>query len=246
MKMISRFESFLGISPPPTIGSGGFAYERFPTGVKLGSPRARRIDVSHDKHSNTTDQSSSRVKLPKLVFDNTPLPPRRNTNCSYISNHKTYLRLKGFRLSDVYSLNRHKINKPNISKKASGSSNKSKNKDYEQINIGSTECITSLFHPDRYTEFYSKKKFKRENTSDVWKPYDPKTCRDPYYRSLKELDEEIPIPGHVPRVDIHQKRLGRVITTERMRELLSEEEPIIPRAFYSLDAAGILSPRYDL
>ena len=65
-------------------------------------------------------------------------------------------------------------------------------------------------------------------------------------RSLKELDEEIPIPGHVPRIDLHQRRLGRVITSARMRELLSEKEPIIPRAFYSLEASGIISPRYEI
>ena len=244
--MISRFESFLDISSPPRFGHDSFVHERFPTSTQLRSPGASKIPGLNVTPNRNTGHTSTRVKLPNLVFDNTPLPPRRNINCSYISNHKTYLKLKGFQLSDVYSLNRHKIKKPNSNNIATDRSNKSQIKEYRQKDICSPDSITSLFHPDRYTTLHSKKKLKRENSSDVWKPYDPRTSRNPYFRSLRELDDEIPIPGHVPRDDIHQKRLGRVITTTRMRELLTAEEPVIPRAFYSLDAAGIISPRYDV
>ena len=252
--MVSRFESFLGISTPPIDtysspkGARGFVHERFP-----GAPRRRNASVMSNYDTNmpsktqTSSQTSGKVKLPRLVFDNTPLPPRRSNNCSYISNHKAYLRMKGFQLSNVYSVKRHKSKSPDFDGANKRSGSKEKLKDFGNSNPGPPECITALFHPDRKYEFYGRNKFKKENSPDLWKPYDPKANRESYgpVRSLKELDEEIPIPGHVPRVDLHQRRLGRMITSARMRELLSEEEPVIPRAFYSLEASGILSPRYD-
>ena len=233
---------------PPTAGNYGFVHERFP------SPRVRRnvsMMSSYETHSPArnlaSEQSSGKVKLPKLVFDNTPLPPRRNINCSYISNHKAYLRTKGFQLSDVYSVNRHRPKRPSISNNyIKSGSKRNKNSSVGHQHFGSSDSVTNLFHPDRNYEFYNGKKLKHDKSSDLWKPYDPRSNREPYIRSLRELDEEIPIPGYVPRDDIHHKRLGRVITSERMRELLSEEEPVIPRGFYSLDAAGIISPRYEI
>ena len=254
--MVSRFETFLGISTPPIDtysspkGAHKFVHERFP-----GAPHIRRnasvisnCDTNMHSRTQTSSQPSGQVKLPRLVFDNTPLLPRRNNNCSYISNHKAYLRMKGFKLNNVYSVKRHKSKSPDLAGANDRRGSKEKiSKDSVHSNPSSPESITALFHPDRKHEFYGRNRFKKENSTDVWKPYDTTISRGPYVtvRSLKELDEEIAIPGHVPRIDLHQRRLGRVITSARMRELLSEEEPVIPRAFYSLEASGIISPRYE-
>ena len=254
--MVSRLETFLGISSPPIDtysspkGAHSYVHERFPRAPHIRRNASVISDCDTKMHSRTltSSQSSGPVKLPKLVFDNTPLPPRRSNNCSYISNHKAYLRMKGFKLSDVYSVKRHKSNSPRLTCANDRRGSKEKiSRDSGLSNPSSPESITALFHPDRKHESYGRNRFKKDSP-DLWKPYDTTASRGPYanVRSLKELDEEIPIPGHVPRIDLHQRRLGRVITSARMRELLSEKEPIIPRAFYSLEASGIISPRYEI
>ena len=220
----------------------GFVHDSFPPGAKLGSPRFRRQTSmgsngnGSNNHSRKVTPTSvscrdrkSHVPLPRLPFDNYPLTPRKNKNCSFVNNHKTYLRLKGYQINDVYSIRRRRsesdVKSPHISKENVS--------ELKKISVGSSVDLPSVFATEKSPR--DRKWQWQTIQEDVWRPQDSRRLHGGD-KSLdafnKHLDRELKVPGHVKSRDVKTLKLGKVLTQAKLRQLLTEDTVSIPNIYY--------------
>ena len=223
------------IPPLPLQNNGGYVHESFPRGSTFGTPREQRNVTNYHGNERQTDSRSLNVSLPRLPFDNSPLTPRKHKNCAYITNQKSYLKLKGIDIEDIYSVKRLKRDKPNAVQTSEY--------DHNIVNpVGSNMDLPFLVKSDNT----GRRKKSQKEKADVWKPSDSRKRHgmfvNPLYRSWKELKAEIKIPGHVTPEVMSDRRLGKVLTQTRLQRLLSQEDPIIPHVFYT-ETNEVFTPR---
>lgn len=175
------------------------------------TPRSR-FDY-HSNASSSTPRRHSTMTLPNLPTDQSHMTPRNSKMCSFVRNHKTYLKLKGFDVTEVYSLNRHNKTKPVKS---------SAKKQIGVLSNSESDLPKLVDH-----RFNTKRKLPVQTTgSNVWRPRDSTNPR-----SSRVLDKDLIIPGYVRSTDVKSQRLGKVLTKTHLRKLLTQEEPLIPKAF---------------
>lgn len=172
-------------------------------------------------------ERSMHLYLPRLTFDNSTYQSKamiqtKPSNCSYVANNKFYLRKKGINFSDLYSLkhNRRGTN-----------GHKFQN---DKSKAGMTKFAgTALPIPSPNNASHTSP-VPWDITSILWLNGSRQTVNGSpmYVRLMRGLERENKIPGHVRAEDCSDNTLGKVLTKEHLENLLKQEKPVIPAAFY--------------
>lgn len=224
---------FVGVSTKPL----PYVHDSFPAGQKLGTVKycttrsmhrgkdANRKNAVQMKGGLASDGEMRElldIKLPKL-----DLKPQRtfvSTNCmnprlhyGNIYKQKAYCRLRGIPMGKMYALNRAKTERRD-------------EEDESHFDSDSRNKSLSLTFVDMKE---SESKTAREN-SCVEKDYSfLENSESPWSRvRLRELDDESPIPGFKSRKIKNGRRLGNVVSSRRLQQLLDNEDTLDPYSFY--------------
>lgn len=181
-----------------------------------------RHHINNKTNANRKMTNTSSTALPSLPLDQSYVALRGQYVCPYVKNHKAYLKLKGFDVHSVYSLNRH---------------HKERNfqTDYRQVSNSETDLPALSEHKS-----LTRRRQDLTAVNDVWRPRDS-TNPEAYKHLVSGLNKERSIPGHIRSTAVKSQRLGKVLTKAHLRKLLSQEDPLIPKGFYMNSANSILS-----
>jgi len=176
--------------------------------VLTSTPRANVTQIKHRR-----DFSGSKMLLPQI---NDQDNGRLHGNCSYVTNHKAYLKQKGYTVSDVYSLKRHRDQNKMLNKTPS----------YVASDLD-LKLLQSRFSLGKVKGSYSRPTvFKQQFEVNVWRPRESRRVVAFNLREyLQALDHETRVLGHGQSHS--SRRLGRVLTRTHLRHLLSQEDPVI-------------------
>ena len=168
------------------------------------TPRAKDIPVKHKR-----DMSNSQMLLPQINDQDNALPRGR---CSYVTNHKAYLKQKGYTVSNVYSLKRHRDQNLMFTR-TSGL-------------VNSESDLTLLRSKLSKERGPHSKPAMFNKQPDVWRPQESRRMVALNLREyLQALDREARVLGHSQSHS--SRRLGRVLTRTHLHQLLSQEDPVI-------------------
>ncbi|KAL4229902.1 hypothetical protein ACF0H5_010293 [Mactra antiquata] len=219
--------------PTRSASSGyGFVHESFPPGnlsrngrrllphrrvipensfIMTGSRLFTRKDGPEDRRVN--------VLFPCMVSDPNSQNNRKGPKCAFTYNQKNYLRMKGIKISDAYSLNR------NHSSRAK-----------HHIQYCDKPSLSDLDLPRLMNSAGVKEKLNEKDTSKIWRPNNSRkvlTGNPMYARFIKGHQNEAGVFNHTRTGDVGNRRLGNVLTLQHLHEILAEEKPIIPKTFYT-------------
>ena len=169
--------------------------------------------------------------LPSFPIDKTYLSTQGRYAGSYVKHQKTYLKLKGFDVNDMYSVNRHQRGKLGEC-------------EHQREKRCSSLSETDL-PPLTLRQGWTRKPSTSSHSSgsSVWRPRDSTKPRGMVVRLH---------PTNLPRISVSQstdrvlynsgyqiksndynknQRLGKVLTRTHLRALLSQDEPVIQKTF---------------
>ena len=167
----------------------------------------QRANVTQRKHKR--DFSDSKMLLPQINDqDNGRL------HCSYFTNHKAYLKQKGYTVRDVYSLKRHQRQNPLVTK-TSGLGGSESNLTLLRSKLGLGQVKE---HHNNFTAL------GQQQDVNMWRPRESQhVVAMNLHEYLQALDRESRVIGHAQaHSSVH---LGRVLTRAHLRHLLSQEDP---------------------
>lgn len=178
-------------------------HNKLPLGRKFGCPKLKYTECNRRGIPGpgivVPEACTSRKKLSKL-------PPK----CTFINNHKSYLKMRGYDVSTVYSVNRHSTERGNALTSRFGNQRKAK----DQVPI----CVTSAHAPNNKVPCDKERNAKQN---------------DAYDQLLKSLNKELTINGQKKADNTTNRRLGNVLTKSQLQNLLTQESPRIPKIFYT-------------
>lgn len=160
------------------------------------------------------------LKLPKLsinpescVKKNLMSPRLPGGN---INKQKAYFRLKGIPIRRMYTLNRTKTEKYDEENNRLNNESKQKSVSLSFLELKPPESKAS----------------NESNADDSeYSLFDQ--CESPWTRvRLRELDSESPIPGFKARKIKNGRKLGNIVSSRRLQQLLDNEEALDPYSFY--------------
>lgn len=210
-----------------------YVHDSFPAGPKLGTARycttrsmyrgrdaERKRDFSLQQMLiPKSEKEIMDIKLPKLNLDVDNPVNRKYRNLSVtpsgnIYRQKAYYRLKGIRFDKLFSLNRNKSEEPKQEIKEEKQNKKA-------VSFAST-TETKLPSVVSYTDSVLESETNKSDESEVqWKS------------RLRELDRESPIPGILrPKKSRQGRKLGNIVSSRRLQQLLDNEEALDAGAFY--------------
>jgi len=170
------------------------------------TPRAKVILIKHKR-----DISDSQMLLPHI---NDSDNGRFHGNCSYVTNHKAYLKQKGYTVRDVYSLKRHQRQNPLVTKTSRlGGSESNLTLLRSKLGLGQVKE-----HHNNFTAL------GQQQDVNMWRPRESRhVVAMTLHEYLQALDRESRVIGHA---QAHSSmHLGRVLTRAHLRHLLSQEDP---------------------
>lgn len=189
----------------------------------------------HDAYKRVSNPATHMTKmaLPSFPMDKTYLSSHGRHACAYVKHQKTYLKLKGFDVNSMYSVNRHHGVKP---------SEVESQKDKGYLSLSETDL-------PKLTDHRSLVRKPSTNSQAVgcafWRPRDSTRSRGmavnpPYPNTAGTtlLDSAFYTPGHQRPTDSRSQRLGKVLTRTHLRALLTQEQPVIPKAFF-INSSGV-------
>ena len=179
-----------------------------------------------DWKQNSYRKNPMVVNLPKLTSYGV-VTHNKGSNCSFINNHKTYLKMKGYDLNNVYSLKRNRKHNEDID---SGLCN-SRGITTKLRHMSKSEYILPALRNDKAYTFRNGSALNEY--SNVWKPNDSRK------QNYNGFTDGYLIDGiHEGRKVIAKKgKCGQlnsncfdsVISRARLRSLLEKEEVFIPK-----------------
>lgn len=225
---------FVGVSTKPL----PYVHDSFPAGQKLGTVKYCTMRSMHRgkdaNRKNAVQMKSGQgiggeirelldIKLPKL--DLKPQKSFASTNCmnprlhyGNINKQKAYCRLRGIHMGKMYTLNRAKTERRDYDEPES-------NLDPDSHNRSVSLTFLDMKQPESKTA--------RESSTEEREYSFIETSESPWSRvRLRELDDESPIPGFKSRKIKNGRRLGNVVSSRRLQQLLDNEDTLDPYAFY--------------
>lgn len=212
-----------------------YVHGNFPAGQKIGTAKyytmrsmQRSKDVSSKNTKGTKPGIASKghtrqlldLKLPALDIKSqsqdtiNSMNPRLHYGNIY--KQKAYFRLKGIPIRKMYTLNRAKTEKYE--------------EDDDSLNAESRNKSVSLTLLD-LKEPESKPANESNEEENEYSGFD--NCESPWTRSrLRELDDESPIPGFRSRNSKNGRKLGNIVSSRRLQQLLDNEDTLDPYSFY--------------
>ncbi|KAL3875774.1 hypothetical protein ACJMK2_033691 [Sinanodonta woodiana] len=218
-----KYQAFVGV-PKDTTPS---YQEKLPfehiRSLKSEPPRRslpKRFLIGRSRRKVEVTEDTNLDEFPFLIQSNIPALKKQNS-CVYVAKHKAYFRLKGINLDSIYSLNRHR----------SGNQGK----------MGVSNIVMNSLPPILQSSVSPREKKKVGFRGDFWHPNIAKAQGVPFFgatsvsflRTNSEVQSLWGIPGYIPRNVMGGRKLGNIMTPDKMQELLTAEEPALPIAFYT-------------
>lgn len=238
--MSANLKSIITSSPPePEVCP--YVHEKFPPGRKIGSPA---VGISDDKNfssfrlergNSMYHKRKDKLVLPKLPTDNS-LTLRKNKNCSFVNNHKNYLKLKGFELSHVYSLNRNRTHKDSTDSSAKNVMDMSS----KIAKLSESDIHLPALFPNELAT--PRRGSTQKDSESVWRPGDslkPNDVSVTYANLAQNFNQVTKASSHVRLGYLTSNRLGQVMTKTHLKSLLAQDEPLVTKAVYMKPANGI-------
>ena len=166
----------------------------------------------------TNRDNKPRASSQRLPFDNYPLPQRQNKLCSFVANQKTYLRLKGFQINELYTIRRNNIEK-NVRKLQMKSHDNMSG--VKKVSGRSTIELPPIFLTDRPQR--QKKLQWQSIQEEVWKPGAsrsfPRISRD-LYAFRKEPDRALGVPRrtYIQSLEVKNFHHDTLFTQGKLRQ----------------------------
>lgn len=180
------------------------------------------------------------MALPSFPMDRTYLSTRGRHACSYVKHQKTYLQLRGFDVNNIYSVNRHH------------------GKKYGEVENQTGKSVLTLSESDlpKLTDRRSVVRKPSTNSqmteSALWHPRDSTRSRFtsanrifPSRASTNlscSIDKDLYSHSNKRSTNHRSQRLGKVLTRTHLRALLTQEQPLIPKAVY-VSFTGVTSQK---
>lgn len=173
-----------------------------------------------DWKRNTKRRDSTEVKLPHLHSNGTE---SKGSNCSYINNHKKYLKMKGYNLNDVYSLKRNRKHSEHMD---SGLTNSYVSTKTQKISHSDLNLPALVNNSSKYRNVTNQKDVWRPNNSRKWS-YDDMSYRYFIGRNVHKHNCERKLDH------LSDEQLDNSWTRTRIQSLLGGEETYIPKNVYT-------------
>ncbi|VDI61102.1 Hypothetical predicted protein [Mytilus galloprovincialis] len=206
-----------------------YVHGNFPAGQKIGTAkyytmrsmqRRTKLGIASKGTSKGHTRQLVDLKLPALDIKSqsqdtiNSMNPRLHYGNIY--KQKAYFRLKGIPIRKMYTLNRAKTEKYE--------------EDDDSLNAESRNKSVSLTLLD-LKEPESKPANESNEEENEYSGFD--NCESPWTRSrLRELDDESPIPGFRSRNSKNGRKLGNIVSSRRLQQLLDNEDTLDPYSFY--------------
>lgn len=210
-----------------------YIHESFRPGRKIGSPGVGYREIksfSSPGFARSMDyQQKNKLILPRLPKENSQAQ-RKNKNCSFINNHKNYLKLKGIDINDIYSLRRNRTRRESID---NGPKN-AVDLNSKLANLSKSDLVLPLLFVDEFAT--PRRGSTQKDSESVWRPGDSLKPHDIdlTFGSLNQrCDKVAKVPSHVRLGYLTSNRLGKVMTKTHLRSLLAQEQPVKNTNFYT-------------
>ncbi|CAC5409260.1 unnamed protein product [Mytilus coruscus] len=212
-----------------------YVHGNFPAGQKIGTAKyytmrsvhrgkdASRKNAAGIKAGIASKNDSRQLvdlKLPTLDIKSqsqdtkNSMTPRLHYGNIY--KQKAYFRLKGIPIRKMYTLNRAKTEKFE--------------EDDDSLNAESRNKSVSLTLLDLKEP---ESKTVNESNEEECEYSGLENCESPWTRvRLRELDDESPIPGFRSRNTKNGRKLGNIVSSRRLQQLLDNEDTLDPYSFY--------------
>lgn len=209
-----------------------YVHDSFPAGQKLGTiryctmrsmhrgkdaKRKNELGLKDGLMINNNMKELVDLKLPKLdinVHETKNLASPRFQG-GHIYKQKAYFRLKGIPIRKMYTLNRTKTEKYETENRVTNETKK------KSISL----TLLDLKEPEHKTS--------NESNADDSEYSMLENLESPWTRvRLRELDGESPIPGFRSRQVKNGRKLGNIVSSKRLQQLLDNEETLDPYSFY--------------
>lgn len=207
-----------------------YAHKLFPSRYKYGTPVYRHQqgygDYISSKRSvstgavNQPNKSPLKLVLPRLNAENVPMcNNQKQKRCPFVDNQRSYLRQRGYNLDILYSVS---------------GARKNKKQNVDQSNEKREEIKPEFRKTAEFERKYELNSPRESLEKDLHPVVHRKTVFNPLVlRLMRGLERETRIPGHIRSEDTTSTRLGKVLSPRQMHDLLYEEVPVIPMAFYT-------------